>query len=163
MCNCPRTHAAGRWNEKVNSTFPELKVAHLDVEELIKRSDIIVTATSSKTPVLPEVPIEDLAGKHIVGCGSFRPYMQEIPDYIFKQLDEVYVDTMSALTESGDMIRAQATGIKTENFVTLEDLILNSNQFNSKKKVLTTFKSVGMAIYDLVTAILVYQKYQLEK
>lgn len=152
-----------RYIEKVNRVFPELKVAYIDVEELIKRSDIIVTATSSKTPVLPEVPIEALAGKHIVGCGSFRPYMQEIPDYIFKQLDEMYVDTMSALKESGDMIRAQAMGIKTENFVTLEDLILNSNQFNSKKKVLTTFKSVGMAIYDLVTAILVYQKYQAEK
>lgn len=152
-----------RFIEKVNRVFPELKVAYIDVEELIKRSDIIVTATSSKTPVLPEVPIEALAGKHIVGCGSFRPYMQEIPDYIFKQLDEMYVDTMSALKESGDMIRAQAMGIKTENFVTLEDLILNSNQFNSKKKVLTTFKSVGMAIYDLVTAILVYQKYQAEK
>ena len=152
-----------RYIEKVNKDFPELKIEYIADEELIRRSHIIVTATSSKTPVLPEVPIEDLAEKHIVGCGSFRPYMQEIPDYIFKQLDEVYVDTITALRESGDMIRAEEIGIKTENFVTLEDLILNSSQFNSKKKELTVFKSVGMSIFDLVTAIRVYQNFEGEK
>lgn len=149
--------------KKVNNFFPELKIVYTNVEELIKRSDIIVTATSSKTAVISEVPTEYLVGKHIVGCGSFRPDMQEIPDYIFDQLDEVYVDTMTALKESGDMIRAQEMGIKIENVVTLEDLVLNSNQFHSKKKVLTTFKSVGAAIYDLVTSILIYKRIQGEK
>lgn len=151
-----------RYIEKVNEAFPELIVEYRDVEELVKRSQIIVTATNSKTPVLPEVSMEDLAGKHIVGCGSFRPFMQEIPDYIFKQLVEVYVDTKTALKESGDLICAQEVGIKEENFITLEELILNSDKFVPKKKEFTTFKSVGMAIYDLVTAILVYERLQAE-
>ncbi|WNF38627.1 ornithine cyclodeaminase family protein [Bacillaceae bacterium IKA-2] len=149
--------------KKVNSVFPELEIAYTNVEELIIKSDIIVTATSSKTPVLSEVAAKYLVGKHIVGCGSFQPSMQEIPDYIYNQLDEVYVDTMTALKESGDMIRALEMGIKIENIVTLEDLVINSNQFHSKKKVLTTFKSVGAAIYDLVTAILIYKRIQGEK
>ncbi|PYZ92639.1 hypothetical protein CR194_13305 [Salipaludibacillus keqinensis] len=145
-----------RYIEKVNRIFPELKINYATPIEVIERADIIITATSSKTPVLPEVP--DLAGKHIVGCGSFRPFMQEISDYIFESIDEMYVDTMTALKESGDLIRAQERGLKQENVVTLEDLILNHEQFKSKKNELTVFKSVGMAVYDLVTAILIYEK-----
>jgi ornithine cyclodeaminase/alanine dehydrogenase-like protein (mu-crystallin family) len=145
-----------RYIEKVRRIFPDLEISYANPTELMERSDIIITATSSKTPVLPEVP--DLAGKHIVGCGSFRPFMQEIPDYIFESIDEIYVDTMTALKESGDLIRAQELGIKRENVVTLEDLILNKEQFKSKKNEFTVFKSVGMAVYDLVTAILVYEK-----
>ncbi|WP_096439562.1 ornithine cyclodeaminase family protein [Alteribacter populi] len=147
-----------RYIEKVNRVFPKLEVEYVEAAEVMKKSDIIVTATSSKTSVLPKVPKEELNGKHIVGCGSFRPFMQEIPDYIFERVDEVYVDTRTALKESGDLIRAQELGIKKKNTITLEDLILNQSQFQAKKNTFTVFKSVGMAIYDLVTAILIYQK-----
>ncbi|WP_026691466.1 ornithine cyclodeaminase family protein [Alteribacter aurantiacus] len=147
-----------RYIEKVNKHFPELEVTFAETEDLMKQSDIIVTATSSKTSVLPELSEEELAGKHIVGCGSFRPFMQEIPDYVFDRAEHAYVDTLTALKECGDMISAKENGLKDEHIFTLEDLIKGGERFASEKEAFTVFKSVGMAIYDLVTAILIYKK-----
>ncbi|MBM7095791.1 ornithine cyclodeaminase family protein [Bacillus sp. H-16] len=153
-----KKESVDRFTEKVNRAFPELDVAYAETHDLMKQSEIIVTATSSKSPVLPELSEKDLAGKHIVGCGSFRPFMQEIPDFVFKQINDVYVDNPMALKECGELIQARELGITNDHIFTLEDLIQNSRRFTSEKEKLTVFKSVGLAIYDLVTAIAIHKK-----
>ena len=61
------------------------------VEELVKASDIICTATPSEEPVLPN-DRELLEGKCIIAIGSYTPQMREIPDVIWDLVDNVYIE-----------------------------------------------------------------------
>lgn len=71
-------------------------------EELLEKSQIVITATTAVNPVLPDQ--EDLLkGKHYVGIGSFKPDVREFPDSLYRIINKVYVDTEHAITESGDV------------------------------------------------------------
>lgn len=73
------------------------------VEDLVKSSEIIITTTPATSPVLPD-DAELLKGKHIIAIGSYKYEMRELPEALYKVLDEVYIDTELAAEESGDLI-----------------------------------------------------------
>ena len=79
------------------------------VEELVKASDIICTATPSEEPVLPD-DRELLEGKCIIAIGSYTPQMREIPDAIWDLVDKVYIELPYACEESGDLSQPLAEG-----------------------------------------------------
>jgi len=136
--------------------LPKIKVHPASsAEELVNNSEIIITVTPSTSPVLPDKP-ELLEGKHFVGIGSYKPTMHEYPKSIFQLLDKIYIDVDFALEESGDLITPCEEGwFKKENIETLYPAIKN----NSVKRDKTTFyKSVGMALFDILVADNLYQK-----
>jgi len=92
------------FQEKLAKSIPNVNICiALSIEELLDASKIVITATTSKKPVLPNR--EDLlCGKHFVGIGSFRPTMREYPAALFSLLKRVYVDTEYAMEESGDLL-----------------------------------------------------------
>ncbi|PTL37970.1 ornithine cyclodeaminase family protein [Alkalicoccus saliphilus] len=143
--------------QKAASAFPHVHIEAVSVEELVQQSDIIVTATTSKTPVLPEWDKDLWKGKLIVGVGSFRPDMQEIPDSILKNADEIHVDADGAFRESGDMLKAQELGREKSFSYTLKDLITKNYFPEQPNDKLIIFKSVGDAIFDLVTVRALYE------
>lgn len=126
-----------------------------DTKELVEKSEIIVTVTPSSKPVLPDDE-NLLKGKHFVGIGSYKPNMREYPESIYKLLDKVYIDVDFAMEESGDLITPCEKGwLKEENVETLFSAIKN----NSIDKNKTTFyKSVGMALFDVLVADYIYKK-----
>ena len=88
-----------------------------DVEELVKASDIICTATPATAPLLPD-DAEMLRGKCIIAVGSYTPEMREIPDAIWDLVDNVYIELPYALEESGDLSQPLEAGrLKKENAV----------------------------------------------
>jgi ornithine cyclodeaminase/alanine dehydrogenase-like protein (mu-crystallin family) len=151
------TDSLQKFKEKVESHFPSLEVCAVNIEELIHASDIIVTTTTSSHPVLPEVTPEHLLGKLIIAVGSFKPSMQELPSSILHTAQPIYVDTVTALTESGDMKKAQVLQGNELNVLTLDDLV------NKKPNSITPFflfKSVGMSLFDLLTVKFIYERSQ---
>lgn len=142
------------FERKVNEFNPTIEVIKADPKEITELADIVITTTTSKTPVFPFVDINKTGMKHLVAVGSFRPDMQEIPDSILTSTNHLFVDTLTAFKESGDMIRAKQLGMS--NVKTLEDLICAKDK--TLKEQFTIFKSVGSAIFDLVTAQLIYEK-----
>jgi ornithine cyclodeaminase len=124
------------------------------LEEMLSRSEVIITATTSMHPVLP--PEKDLlAGKTVVAIGSFTPAMREIPEELFHLLDRVFVDSRQAREESGDLIHAIEAGLLSEDRIfTLGRLINRSIQ--APERPTRFFKSVGMALYDLLVAEKIY-------
>ncbi|MFC7063832.1 ornithine cyclodeaminase family protein [Halobacillus seohaensis] len=144
--------------EAARKEFPEIVIQQASLEDVVHQSDIIVTTTTSKTPVLPKLKAADWKGKLIVGVGSFRPSMQEIPDSILEQADETYVDTPSAFRESGDMIRAKELGVDPRQTLSLKEMIERQHRPASPENQVIIFKSVGAAIFDLVTAKALYEK-----
>ncbi|MGM7719311.1 ornithine cyclodeaminase family protein [Metabacillus sp. Hm71] len=139
--------------------FPNIKIKASTVEELVEEAEIIITTTTSKDPVIPENLNVDMAGKHFAASGSFKPFMQELPDSIIKKADRIFVDTYDAFLESKDMIKAKEFGKDETKVLSLNELS-NIGSKAYKEGQLTIFKSVGNAIFDILTAKLIYEKHQ---
>lgn len=132
---------------------PAVKVVQCKtVEELVKTSDIICTATPSEEPVLPN-DRELLEGKCIIAIGSYTPKMREIPDVIWNLVDKVYIELPYACEESGDLSQPLAEGRLTMDRVVLMDKFLASGADEDEIAGKTTyFKSVGMGLFDVCVA-----------
>ena len=150
------------FNQNLEKFFKDLQKYLPDIEitnctsstELTNNSQAIITATTSIKPVLPD-DRELLKGKHIIGIGSYKPEMQELPDSLFKSLDQIFVDTEHAKIESGDLsIRIENGMVKKDQIHTLGQLI--NKEVNFDENQTTLFKSVGMALFDLMVAKKIY-------
>ncbi|MCA0984262.1 NAD(P)-binding domain-containing protein [Halobacillus yeomjeoni] len=150
---------AHQFKSKAEAQFPDVTFKVSSVEDLVKESDIIVTTTTSSTPVLPQLNSEDWKGKLIVGVGSFRPSMQEFSDQVLSEADEVYVDAKSALFESGDMIRGKDLRSDLDDSWDLERIITEEHHPKDPEDKTILYKSVGAAIFDLVVVQSIYENY----
>ena len=138
---------------------PAVKVVQCKtVEELVKASDIICTATPSEEPVLPN-DRELLEGKCIIAIGSYTPKMREIPDVIWDLVDKVYIELPYACEESGDLSQPLAEGRLTMDRGVLMDKFLASGADEDEIAGKTTyFKSVGMGLFDVCVALKLLEK-----
>lgn len=126
-----------------------------NVRDLLQKTKAIITATTSMAPVLPDDETL-LTGKHFVGIGSFRPDMQEYPFTLHQLLKQVIVDTPLAIEESGDVSNALKEGyIHADQVCTLGKIIQGTIKVDTSET--TFFKSVGMALFDLLTARKMYE------
>ncbi|TRM12108.1 ornithine cyclodeaminase family protein [Lentibacillus cibarius] len=129
-------------------------------EEAIRDADIVITATTSKEPVLPDFP-DLLKNKLFIGIGSFQPTMREFPQSLYSIADTVMVDTEHAIAESGDIATPLEEGwINKEAITTMSHHVTSESQIYSRKNGTILFKSTGMALFDVVVANLMYQKAQ---
>ena len=145
--------------EQLSEMIPDVKLHQAGcVEELLENSQIVITATTSFEPVLPDR--EDLlAGKHFVGIGSYKPNMREFPQALFNLLKSVFIDTEHAVQESGDIIvPLQNNWLRKEQIMTLGRFLIDDKSLDEVKGSTTLFKSVGMALFDVCASQLIYEK-----
>jgi len=151
--------------EKLNTLYKQLCLALppvkfkicKSVEELLVDAEIIITATPSEEPVLPDDE-EILRHKCYIGIGSYKPEMREFPRALYSLIDQVLIDTSHGLEESGDLITPLKKGWITESQVVRFSLYLTESKNCCTKGKTTLFKTVGMALFDLVVAELIYRK-----
>jgi alanine dehydrogenase len=124
--------------------------AAASAEEAVRGADVVVTATTSPTPVLSG---EWLApGVHINALGAPRPDWRELDDEVLRRA-RVYVDSReAALKESGDVIAAG------EIFAEVGEVAAGTKPGRRSAEEITLFKSLGLAVEDVATAELVYRK-----
>ncbi|WP_432662924.1 ornithine cyclodeaminase family protein [Wukongibacter baidiensis] len=147
------------FKEKLSEKLPEVEINIVeDIRELVEKSEIIITTTTSNKPVLPDDE-SLLKGKHIVAIGSYKPEMRELPEALFRLLDDMYIDTDFAMEESGDLTTPLKNNwIKKEQVKLFSKLLSDKSNIVNKKGNTTLFKSVGMALFDLVVAEFIYIK-----
>ena len=137
--------------ERLGAAIPQatVKIAKSAIE-VLENTQAIMTATTAKSPLFPNDE-KLLAGHAFSGIGSYLPDMREYPDALYKvTCGDVYIDTPHALEETGDLITPLANGaLKRENIHTLAELIGGKRK---KESTTTLFKSVGMALFDVVAA-----------
>jgi len=145
-------------SEKINIDYPHIKVNIAEtVEELVYASDIVITATTARMPVFPDTA-DLFAGKHCIAVGSFEADVREYPDAVFRQLSRVWVDIDYAKEESGEILVPLSEGlIKGEQIETLGQLIRSGKEPDRGPSGTTFFKTVGMGLFDLEAARLVYE------
>lgn len=117
-----------------------------DLGEALAEAGLVVTATTSREPVLPEAVAE---GTFVAAVGSFEPEAAELPPGLVSRV-EVVVDTMEgAEEEAGDLIQAERTGaFRWEDAAALEDALRRGE----RPEGTVVFKSVGHSLWDLAAA-----------
>lgn len=150
--------ARQRGTTELASRLPGKAIMACDTaEQLLLESDVIVAATTSRTPVLPD-DIELLREKHFIGIGSYNPLMREFPESLFRNLEILFVDTIQGLSESGDLIDPVEKGwLSSKRIRTLGGMFTGGDPAGIPNSPPTFFKSVGGAQFDLATADLVYR------
>ena len=130
-----------------------------DTRELAEHSRILISATQAVDPVYPDDE-ELLRGKCFVAIGSWRPERRELPDAVWKLVKNAYTELPYACEESGDLKIPLEKGVLTQERVHfIEDLIEDTKQGHPHEQNETRcFKSVGMGLFDVRTAQLIYEK-----
>jgi ornithine cyclodeaminase/alanine dehydrogenase-like protein (mu-crystallin family) len=140
------------WSPRNSSKFArQLKVtAAASAEEAVRGADVIVVATAATTPVLMGEWLSP--GTHINAVGATRPNWRELDDEVLRRA-RIYVELReAAMKESGDVIAAG------EIFAEIGEVVAGVRPSRQSKEEITLFKSVGVAVEDVVAADLVYRK-----
>ena len=123
--------------------------------ELLARTSVIVTATTSAEPVLPDEAAL-LAGKHFIAIGSYERHMRELPDGVFRLAGHLVLDSEFARHEVGEAVRPVEAGILTAaDIFPIGELLAGRRSLAVSGT--TAYKSAGMALYDLYVARAVYE------
>lgn len=141
------------WSPRTAGVFAErhgLKLART-AEEAVRGAQVIVVATASRTPVLRGEWMAD--GAHVNAVGAVRPDWRELDDDVLRRA-RLYVESREAATrEAGDVIAAG------EPFAELGEVVAGTRPGRRSAEEITLFKSVGVAVEDVVAADLVYRRY----
>src|SRR6056297_1531053 len=129
-------------------------------DDLSRLSEVVIicTATGAQAPLFK---LEHLKkGVHINAIGSFQPHMQEIDPWIIQSCRLFVEQKSSSFAESGDLIKPLREKMITEDHLVGEigELFMGEKPGRISYTDITLFKSVGIAIQDLVVAGEVYRK-----
>jgi ornithine cyclodeaminase/alanine dehydrogenase-like protein (mu-crystallin family) len=117
-------------------------VAAESAEAAVRGADVIVIAASSHIPILFNDWIAP--GSHVVSVGATRPTQREIDPALVARA-RLFVDSrVAALKESGDVIPFSDSHIVAE--------LGDARATRTSQDEITIFKSLGLAVEDVVTA-----------
>ncbi|WP_448592260.1 ornithine cyclodeaminase family protein [Thermoflexus hugenholtzii] len=127
-------------------------------EAAVAEADIVCTATNSSVPVFDGQALRP--GTHINAIGSFTLEMRELDEETFRRAARVVVDSRAAaLAEAGEVVWAIRQGILREaDLVELGEIAAGRRPGRERPEEITLFKSVGLAVQDLVAAQRVRQR-----
>lgn len=131
-------------------------------ESAVRDADIVVTATSAHEPVIRREWIAD--GAHINAVGTHSPQSREI-DAATMAAARIFVDRReSALNEAGDYVLAAQEGAVTPESIVAEigELVIKAKVGRTSSSQITLFKSLGLAIEDVVCAEYVFREAKAE-
>ena len=119
--------------------------------------DVLTTSTPSRKPVVRNEWVAD--GTHINAIGADAPGKQELDSMLIKRA-KVVVDDMEQAVHGGEVNVPIAEGvIKPEDIhATLGEIIAGFKPGRESGEEITVFDSTGLAIQDIATASVVYEK-----
>ena len=129
-----------------------------EVEEAVRQADVVVTATSSREPVLRREWLKE--GAHVNAVGSCFPDVREL-DSETVAASTFFTDRReSAENEAGDFVLALAEGAIGEDHIAAElgDVLTGAHPGRTSGDEITVFESLGLAVEDLFAAEYVVQR-----
>ncbi|SOY78571.1 putative Ornithine cyclodeaminase [Cupriavidus taiwanensis] len=133
----------------------EAQVAE-SVAAVLPRVSMVVTVTSSRSPVLPDLDSGLWRDHHFIAAvGAFRPDMCELPPALCHAAADhgrLLADTLFGIEdEAGDLLQA---GIDWAEVHPFESAILQADAIRARTGSPLVFKSVGYALWDLAACVL---------
>jgi len=150
--------AAGNFAKEMGSKLNIDVVIAKSADQILAESDIICAATSSATPIFDGSKVRE--GAHINGIGSHTPNARELDTTIVKRSKFIADSFEACLKEAGDiMIPIQEGALDKSHMVAeLGEVVTGKKPGRASESEITLFKSNGLAIQDVATAKLVYDK-----
>ena len=128
------------------------------VKELLGEADIVVTASTSATPVLDGDDLKP--GTHINNVGSHAPAVRELDTKTVVRSRIVCDSVDACLAEAGDLLIPMQEGAIDESSIYggLAQVISGELEGRRDDEEITLYKSVGLAFQDAVVAANAYEK-----
>jgi alanine dehydrogenase len=126
--------------------------------EAVAQANLICTCTTAESPLFDGALIRP--GTHINAVGAFTPRSRELDTESVRRA-RVIIDAQSAAgRESGEIMIPISEGAITAAHVsgTLSDVVLGKVAGRESAEQITIFKSSGLAVEDLVTAQLAFER-----
>src|SRR5262249_36490741 len=137
---------------------PGLEAAMVeDLRQALAESDVVVTCTPAREPVLMAGAVRP--GPFVAAGGAGHPEKQEIDACLMAAGTDV-VDDLEQCAALGDLRHAIEAGAMTRDDVhaTLGDLVAGRKPGRTRSDEITLFDSTGIAIQDVAAAAVVYER-----
>ena len=127
-------------------------------EECVRGSDIVITMTTSRSPVLLGEWLEP--GMHVNAAGSNHWIRQEVDDDVIRRSDRIVVDSIEdAKIEAGDLLYPIERGrVQWDQIHDLASVVVGRVAGRESADEITLFESQGIAISDVAAAAYVFRK-----
>jgi alanine dehydrogenase len=153
---------SGTSGQKIKADLESESGINIDLmpnaEQTVRDSDLVVTVSTAKEPVLKTEWLKP--GAHINAVGSHRPDLREIDGATLSR-SRVVVDSRAAImAECGDVLLAIKENSFSEQGIHAEigEVLAGAKNGRTSAAEITLYKSVGIAVQDVATAQLVYRK-----
>ncbi len=125
----------------------------------VESADILVTITNSPTPVFNGDWLRP--GAHICAVGGANEYVTELDDTTIQRADIIAVDSVAqAKIECGELLMPTSRGVLLwERVSEFWQVVGGEKPGRRGEDEITLFKSLGMAMWDLAAAKVVYERY----
>ncbi|HKV92725.1 MAG TPA: ornithine cyclodeaminase family protein [Candidatus Angelobacter sp.] len=139
----------------------ELRITVTPVTDLaaaLRQSDVCVTCTPAKKFFIHE---KDVApGMFIAAVGADNEDKQELDPALLGSKNKVVADVVTQCAAIGDLHHALAAGTATVSdvYAELGEIVCGKKPGRTSAEEITIFDSTGMALQDVASAALVYEK-----
>lgn len=143
--------------EAMASHYPDTLVAS-DLETAVMSSDIVVSATMAREPLVEGEWL--LPGQHLDLVGAYRADMREADDEAIRR-SRIFVDSReTVIGQIGELISPMERQIIGEGDVLGDFYDIESGAFARSDDDITLFKNGGGAHLDLITARYILDKWR---
>jgi alanine dehydrogenase len=131
-----------------------------NAEAAVRGADVIVLATSSPTPVIEDAWVKP--GACVISVGACLPSQREMDARLMARGRLIVDSRAGALKESGDIVQGIGEGRFTESHIAAElgEVVTDPKLGRRSETEVTIFKSLGLAVEDVVAADLAYRHAQ---
>jgi ornithine cyclodeaminase/alanine dehydrogenase-like protein (mu-crystallin family) len=138
--------------------LPGVKVEVItDLEQLVRESEIIVTATGSLEPIIKNEWVQP--GTHITAVGADDDRKRELELSVLKRADVIVVDSLLVNQKYGDIAQALKAGtLEASSLIELGTLLANPNLGRTSSEQITVAKLVGLGVQDLAAVEVVLER-----
>jgi alanine dehydrogenase len=125
--------------------------------EAVEAADIVITATTSSTPVFPGEWLKQ--GCHINAIGSNWANRRELDLTSLQRCDLIVTDSCEqAMREAGDFIIPADEGLfDWDSVYELADMVEGNSPRRQSADQITLYKGLGIALEDVAAAVLAYR------
>jgi alanine dehydrogenase len=126
--------------------------------EAVQGADVIVLATAATTPAIENGWVGE--GAHVVSVGACRPTHREMDPALVARARVVVDSKAAAFVESGDIVLGIREGLFGGDHVVAElgEVIAGRPPGRTSERQVTLFKSLGLAVEDLASASLAFER-----
>jgi ornithine cyclodeaminase/alanine dehydrogenase-like protein (mu-crystallin family) len=147
-----------RFCQEMSARLGGVNIAPVERPEEAANTDVIVTITNSREPVLQGAWLKP--GTHINAAGGNSILRRELDDEAIRRSSFIAVDSIDqAKIEAGELVWAVEKGLLTwERVRELRHIVSGEMRGRTSDDQITLFKSLGVAIEDVATAAVLYRK-----